>query len=376
MRSYKSSGIAVTTDLVNYAAVLSQNTNSANIELMGNIINDGHRYLLEKYFFNENSKTMSTVSQQQFYNLPYNYSLGKTFTITVGTLTWTPTEIFTREDWDRLNVFPYYSDIPKNFFVYNGQVGIWPIPSTGSTQLTYSGLTGTLTIGDIVTAGSATGKILTFTGTVMVVAVTSTTVFSTGSFTTSAGATGTIASLIVTPGNTLTFNYKIRVPDLSFTDYSTGTVTVTNGSTTITGATTGFLANYLPLAGSVLNLNLWIKVPAPNGDGNWYQISSIESATSLTLKSPYNGSTKAGATYVIGQMPLLLEDYHNLLVYYALVVYFNSINHDAEKLAEFKEKYDDGIKMMDSYANRKTIQVNLRQQIELKNPNSYPQSIG
>ncbi len=308
MRSFKSTSATITTDLVNYAASLSQNKTPANVELIGNMVQDAHRYLLEKYFFNENSTTIPTVSQQQFYNLPYNYSIGKTFTITQGSLKWTPTEIFTREDWDRLNVFPYYSDIPKNFFIYNGQVGIWPIPSTTA--------------------------------------------------------------------NTITFNYKIRVPDLTFTDYATGTVSATNASTTITGSGTGFLANYLPTAGSVLNLNLWIRIPAPNGDGNWYQISSIESATSFTLKNSYQGGSTSGASYTIGQMPLLLEDYHDLLVYRPLTIYFNTIVHDEAKLKEFQNKYDEGIAMMDKYAGKKTIQVNLRQQIELKNPNAYQQNIG
>lgn len=309
MRSFKSTGSPTpTTDLVNWASSLSQNTNTANIELMGNMINDAHRYLLEKYFFNEKDTTIPTVTQQQFYNLPYNYSILKTITITDGNLKWTPTEIFTREDWDRLNVFPYYSDIPSNFFIYNGQIGIWPIPSSSS--------------------------------------------------------------------NTITFNYKIRVPDLSFTDYSTGTVTTTNASTTITGSGTGFLANYLPSAGSVLNLNLWIRIPAPSGDGNWYQISSIESATSLTLVNTYQGGTKSGATYTIGQMPLLLEDYHDLLAYRPLTIYFNSINHDGEKLKVYQELYNEGIAKLDSYAGKKTVQVNLRNRINTTNPNAYPQSIG
>lgn len=309
MRSFKSTGTPTpTTDLVNYAASLSTNTTTANLELIGNMVNDAHRYLLEKYFFNESSTTIPTVSQQQFYALPYNYSLLKTITITQGSLKWTPTEIFTREDWDRLNVFPYYSDIPNNFFIYNGQIGIWPIPSTSA--------------------------------------------------------------------NTLTFNYKIRVPDLSFSDYTTGTVTMSNGSLIVTGSGTGWLANYLPVAGSVLNLNLWLKVAAPNGDGNWYQISSIASATSLSLVNLYQGGTKSGATYIIGQMPLLLEDYHDLLVYRPLTIYFNSINHDDNKLKIYQDLYDQGIEKLDSYAGKKTIQVNLRERINSMNPNIFQNNVG
>jgi len=296
------------TTLRNLASSLTTNTSTANLTLLDQLINDAHRYLLEKYFFNENTITIPTVASQQFYNLPYNYSQLKTMTITQGSLKWTPTEIFSREDWDRLNVFPYYGDIPKNFFIYNGQIGIWPILSTA--------------------------------------------------------------------GNTITFNYKIRVPDLTFADYTTGTCTMTNASTTVVGAGgTAWMTNYLPSAGSVLNLNLWLKATAPNGDNNWYRISSIESDTSLTLLNAYSGATKASCSYTIGQMPLLLEDYHDLLVYRPLMLYFSSIVDNPNKKKEFTDFYNEGIKKLDEYGGKKTVQVNLREKINLQNPNLYQQNL-
>lgn len=294
--------------LSNLYTNLTQNTATSNKALGEQQINDTHRYLMEKYFFNENSSTIPTVASQQFYNLPYNYSQLKTITVTQGDLRWTPTEIFSREDWDNLNVFPTYSDIPNNFFIYNGQIGIYPIPSSSS--------------------------------------------------------------------NTITFNYKIRVPDLTFDDYTTGTVSATNTSTTVTGSGTGWVANYLPSAGSVLNLNLWIRLTAPLGDNNWYQISSIDSATTITLKNAYQGSSTTGASYAIGQMPLLLEDYHDLLVYRPLTIYFSTKVSAKEKYEEFKAFYEEGIHKLDSYAGRKTVQVNLRERINNTNPNVYQRNIG
>lgn len=297
------------TKIRNYAGSLSQNTSPANLTLFDELINDTHRYLLQKYFFNESSTTIPTVANQQFYALPYNFSQLKDITITQGSLKWVPREIFTRESWDRLNPFPYYSDIPNNFFIYNGQIGIFPIPATTA--------------------------------------------------------------------NTLTFNYKIRVPDLTFADYVTGTCTMTNASATVVGAGgTAWMGTYLPSAGSVLNLNLWLKATAPNGDNNWYRISSIESDTSLTLLNTYQGSTKASCTYTIGQMPLLLEDYHDLLVYRSLMIYFSTIVDNPTRRKEFAEMYQMGIDKLDSYAGKKTIQVNLRQYINTINPNLFPQSIG
>jgi hypothetical protein len=293
------------TTLSNLYVSLSQNSSASNSTLGDQMINDAHRYLMQKYFFNESSYSIVTVAQQQGYYLPYNYSKLKTGTLTIGNLKWTPTEILTRRDWDQLNVFPYYSDIPNNFFIYNGQFNLWPIPSSN--------------------------------------------------------------------GNTISFNYKIRVPDLILDDYVAGTVTATNSSTTVTGAGTSWLTVFSPTAGSVLNQNLWIRLTEPSGDGNWYQISSIQTNTSLTLLQPYQGITVAGAAYTIGQMPLLLEDFQDLLVYRPLMIYYASINKDTEKYNQFKSLYDEGIKMMDDYVGSKAMDVNLGRNTINRNPNLFYQ---
>lgn len=377
MRSFNSNNILNPTDLVQYAAALSQNTTTANIALLKGFLNDSHRYLLQKFFFNESSTTITTVGDQQDYRLPYDYSKLKTGTLTIGNLKWTPTEILSREDWDKLNTITnYYSDIPNNYFIYNGNFSLWPTPSTGSTALTYTGLTGTLVAGNTITAGSATGKILTFSSTVIQVAVSSETTFVAGAFTTSNGATGTITTTTVTAGNTITFNYKRRVTDLTFADYTTGTVTATNGSSAITGSGTGFVANYLPTAGNVFALNLWLKITPPSGDGNWYQINSLDTATGLTLVNKYQGGNTSGASFIIGQMPLLLEDYHDLIVYRALMIYFTTIVDNPNKRKEFADMYESGIGMMNEYVGSKALQVNLRGAINTINPNIFQQNIG
>lgn len=377
MRSFNSgqtNGAANNTnDLVNYAGALSQNTTAANLSLLGGMINDWHKKLLQKYFFNEKSYSIQTIGDQQDYPLPFDYSKLKTGTVTVGNLKWTPTEVLTRQQWDQLNVFPYYADIPNNFYIWGGKFNLWPIPATGSTSIVYSGLTGTLTVGDTITEGTNTGKILTVntTTTTIQVAVTLGSTFSAGAFTTSGGASGTIISTSITTGNTITFNYQKRVPDLTFTDYTTGTVAATNGDIHLTGSTTAWLTTFSPTAGDVQYLNLWLRITAPNGDGEWYQIQSIDSQTTLTLVQPYQGRTVTGATYTIGQMPLLLEDFQDLLVAEPLVTYFSTIQPNPTKAQEFKIKLAEGIKMMDDYVGTKSLNVNLRQTMQQMNPNLF-----
>lgn len=291
------------TTLKNLSVSLSQNSSPANSTLMVQLVNDAHRYLLQKYFNNENSFSTLTVGSQQAYDLPPNYSKLKDVTITVGQLKWTPREVLTRREWDEINMLPYTSDIPNWYFIYNGKINIFPIPSTSNY--------------------------------------------------------------------TITFNYKIRVPDLSIEDYSTGTVAVTNGSKTVTGTGTSWVTSFLPAAGSTINESIWVRLPYPQGDGDWYQVSTIDSATQLTLVQPYQGITTTGAAYTMGQVPLLLEDFQDLLTYRPLTIYFSSINKDESKAGQFKSMYDEGIKLMDDYLGTKSVNVDLGATPQLSNPNLF-----
>ena len=288
----------------------SQNTSVANTALGAQMINDTHRYLLQKYFNNEFSSTALTVASQQAYNLPSNYSKMKTVTITIGVLKWTLEEVLTRREWDEINVFPYYADIPKYYFIYDGKVNIWPIPSTSD--------------------------------------------------------------------NTIGYNYKITVPDLTFDDYSTATVTMTTNSTAVTGAATTWMSNFITSAGSVTNLSLWLKPIAPKGDNNWYQVDTIDSDTVLALKNVYPSSqtTQATVSYSLSQMPLILGDFHDLLVYRPLMIYFSSISPDSTKAKQFKDLYEEGEVRLAEYSGSKTIDVNLGRRISRLNPNLFPQDIG
>lgn len=243
------------------------------------------------------------VGGLQTYRLPSDYSKLKTGTLTIGSLKWTPVEIMTRGDWDRLNVFPYYADIPSNFFIWNNQFNLWPIPSS--------------------------------------------------------------------TGNIISFNYKRRIPDLSLADYSTGTVSVSNGGVTVTGVGT----SWIPTT-NIVSESRYIQFSENSGDNLWYQVQSVDSATSLTLYAPYQGITIAGGTYTLGQMPLLMEDFHDMLYLKPLIVYFTAIAKDPNKAKMFQEMYDQKLKLLEEYAGSKTINVNLSRHPMNHNPNLYPQNIG
>lgn len=388
MRTFYSGTNGDPTDLVNFWGALSQNTSTENLALGKTLINDEQRKVMQDYFFNENSFSISTVAGQQFYPLPYNYSKLKTGTLTIGGLKWTPTEILSRRDWDELNTITNYtSDIPNNFFIYNNQFGLWPAPSSTGNMITFNykirvpDLTftdyviGTVTTSDTrgVTAfnqlyGGSTG----YTSTV-------------GN--TTSGGTGTGATVNTTCVSGVVTSITINVQGTGYTlgDVLTitggdgtakFTVTNINQSMTVTGLGTTWLSNYITTAGSVLNLNLWIRLNAPLGDNNWYQINSIETDTSLTLVNPYQGATVSGASYTIGQPSLLLEDFQDILVYQPLVFYFSTIQPNEAKASEFKNMREGVIKMMDDYVGTKSLNVNLARPAVGENPNLYGMSFG
>lgn len=357
---------------------LSQNTTTGNLALFDTLANAEHRYLLQKYFSNETQFSITTVGTQdltltgtpavgdttgtltsawtywttrvlvtfssgdqrfakavkgsatltwdaplvntntsaaitvgiQFYPLPPNYSKMKSMTVTIGNLAYKPIEVLTTQDWNSLNVFPYYGDIPNNFFIYPGgdhgaQVGIWPIPAT--------------------------------------------------------------------TGNLITYYYKFRVPDLSMSDYATATATVTAGATTVFGDGTSFI----PTTNQSLEAR-WIKFAQPVGDNLWYQIYSVNSTGNITLYNAYQGITvtATASTYTIGQMPLLMEDFHDMLIYKPLFTYYSSVNPQIDKANQFRTLYDERLKLLEEYAGSNTVNVNLGRRTQILNPNLFPQNIG
>ena len=288
------------TNLQNTFGKLTQNISSDNLALGAQLMNIEQKYLLQKYFSNEGSFTLSTVANQQFYKMPPNYSKLKSVTVTIGNLKWTPTEILTREEWDKLNVFPYYADIPANYFIYpggdhNGQIGIWPIPST--------------------------------------------------------------------TGNTITFNYKFRIPDLSLID-ATGTASITTLTTLVTG--TGFVPTT-----NAQSESRWIQFAQPTGDNLWYQIASVNSATQITLFTPYQGITVINGAYTIGQMPIIMEDFHDMLLWRSLIYYFTSIVDNKGKRQQYQDLYNQKLELLAEYAGNKTVHVNLGRRASYLNPNLF-----
>lgn len=167
--------------------------------------------------------------------------------------------------------------------------------------------------------------------------------------------------------NVITIQYKMRLRELSQADYTTGTVALTNGSSTITGSGTTFIGD---MAGR------WIYLTPPTGDGNWYEIETYTSATSMSLINQYQGTTASGMTYIIGECPLLPEDYQDLPVYRALSVYFTTRVPDPTRAELFTKLYDEGEQRLDAEFGSKSASVAITPtDTEVVNPNLYVRTL-
>lgn len=281
---------------------LSKNTSSANLDLGMRYINDSIRILVNKYYFNETSFTTSTVSGQQFYNLPPQCRKVINVTGTVGNVVWVTKDAPDRNYWDILNTIPFNQDFPMFHFIWNKntQVGIWPTPSSS--------------------------------------------------------------------GNIITVNHQLRNIDLSQADYITGTVAVTNGSATATFTGSTLIPNMV---------NRWLQVPAPTGDNQWYQIQSVNiGASTATLFGNYTGTTVSGASFIIGEVPVLAEDYQDLPLYRALEIYYTSLVPNEAMSKLYKGLYDTGYEQLNSDYGTKTTSVVLTDtDAPLINPNLFQNNV-
>lgn len=172
----------------------------------------------------------------------------------------------------------------------------------------------------------------------------------------------------VTANLPMTMIYSSFTKDLSFDDYTTGTITtLANNATTVTfsGATL-----------TTLMAKRWLKTD----DGNWYFIDSINVAShQVTLLQPYQGDAIAtgSSSFTIGELPRVPEGTHELPIYYACWLHFLGPQRDKDQADYYKKMWDEGTAWaVESYGSRYSSAVIPSQRRKLmrrmKNPNDYP----
>lgn len=172
-------------------------------------------------------------------------------------------------------------------------------------------------------------------------------------------------------GNTITFYYRKRIRKMSIADYTTGTiVTTVNGDETIVGSTTSWTAGMA---------DKYIKITSTNaanvGDGEWYEIDSITDGTNLELVAPYEGTaiTAGSAAYILADVPLLPESFHDIILWRPLADYWFR-NDDADLAAYYLGKFADDFKSLVTSYGSPTDNIIVEEGLEdriIRNPNLF-----
>lgn len=236
----------------NLAGIWTKNSAAANLAYLDQTANDAYRHMcaMKDWSFLEQQRTIQTIASQQFYPVPWDCERVKEVSVLVSSnITYTPKLSPSKEHWDQLNLSRFTSDIPEWYFIFGGNSG----------------------------AGARIGLWPT---------------------------------PATTAGGTIQVTQKCRVVDLQFADYTTGTITTAAsaaGITTITGSGTSWTPG---------QAGLWLQVTptaaSAAGDGNWYLVTGAPTATSLTLAGQYSTDfSGASASYILAQMPLLPENFHD-----------------------------------------------------------------
>lgn len=362
------------TTLTNLFTNLSNNVTASNAALGGQLISDQHRYLIQKYFDNERTYTTLTVGAED---------LVLTGAPAIGAVSATLTTTWTGPTTTQLVVFS--SGEQRTVFFTKGSTNVrWSPALTEAATVDISTVgvqaypippnvskikNDTITIGQLVYTPSPVQSIQEWT---MLNALPYTSDIPNNFFIYQNQVL--FWPIPSSSGNVISFNYKARTPDLTIADYSTGTLSgITAGSNAITGVATSWnTTGAFPLSTDLTYFNLYLKITPPQGEGIWYPIVRFNSDTSITLAMPIENAPSSTATsYVIGQLPLLQEDFHDMLVYGALTTYFSSIVSDEGKFNRFKAMYDERLQLLEAYAGTKSVNVDLGQQPVGSNPNLF-----
>ena len=175
-------------------------------------------------------------------------------------------------------------------------------------------------------------------------------------------------------GEVITIYCQINVADMTYADYTTGTLAAGGmvvNSNAVIGSSTLWATPY-PTGTDLTFANLFLTATPPKGDGLPYQIQSFTDNSNLTLLKPVvHAPNISGATYVIGQYPLLAPDFHDAIVYGALRIYFASIVKDPDRYSLYDKLFQEKLQQMEFYLSSKQINVDLSVTPTQRNPNLF-----
>ena len=117
-------------------AAIINNTNTDNLNWCMKAVNDSLRYLTMRYFWNEKSVQLYTSAGVQFYPIPPQAHKIVNITLLIGNVLWQPRQCTSRTFWDALNVIQFQQEYPYYYFIWGGQIGVWPVPTVSTDLIT------------------------------------------------------------------------------------------------------------------------------------------------------------------------------------------------------------------------------------------------
>ena len=148
----------------NAFGTFTNNSSAANLALGDTLINDANRELLNSrnWDFLKKTWSISSIASQQFYSLPSDCDNPTNIITTIGSTNYFPVEVPSYDFWVQLNsTTTFTSDTSEYYIFFGGQVGLWPIPSSSTSN--FITLSGERRFKDLSIADYTTGTIITAT---------------------------------------------------------------------------------------------------------------------------------------------------------------------------------------------------------------------
>ena len=357
---------------------LSMNSSTANATLGGILLNDQHRYLLLRFFDNERTFTMLTIGPQKL--------ALTTAVLASGSTSATLTAIWPTSNITCQQLVVFSNGDQRTVTFTQGSASIfWQSPTTSvqtSASISCVGVqaypipaniskikNATITIGQLVYSPAPVQSIQEWTK------------LNALPYTSAIPAYFFVYNnqlnfwpIPSASGEVITLNCQIQVADMSYADNTSGIITaVSVGSNAITTGSGSTLhsGSGIPQGVDLTFANIFFTPTPPVGDGVAYQVQSITSDTALTLVKPITNSFATGGTLLLGQYPLLTPDFHDVIVYGALRIYFSSIVKDADRYQLYSGLFNEKLQQMEFYLANKQVNVDLSVTPVQTNPNLY-----
>jgi hypothetical protein len=374
MKSYQGSP----TSLVDTFLTLSQNSSAQNKTLAGILVNEQHKYLLLRYFDNEQSFTMTTVGPQTL-----SLVTGSTPLLNTGATAGVMNSTWGYPSCNQLVVFADGEQRTVNFTQNTGAITWQSGLTTAQTTATLSLVgvqsyklpanisklkTTTITIGQLVYTAAPVQTIQEW---VKLNALPYTASYPAYFFLYNNELK--FWPIPAVTGELITLYAQVNVPDMTYADNTGGTIlSASINSNAITGTATTFSSgSSIPLNQDLTYANLQFTATPPKGDGVAIPVQSIQSDTALTLAKPIVNSFATGGTMLLGQYPLLNPNFHDAIVYGALRIYFASVVKDPDRYQLYNGLFTERQEAMKFYLATKQVNVDLSESPTQRNPNLF-----